>query len=112
MNVIPFRMEKPQPEALVLPILIDPNAKLEEGHLIACSFMESDHVMIWTWYGPTGKDGNGRFVKKGDPRETFATDVFRYSQRNIDDGVFKVLGKVIAGVGPAQPCPKMWRDNR
>ena len=74
-NVVPFERPKRPPVLgwLELGAFVDPNAKLEEGDLIACHFQNSNEIMFWVWYGPTGRDCNGRFIRRGDPRETFDT---------------------------------------
>ena len=104
-NVVPFeRPKRPQVQGwLELTAFIDPNAKLEEGDLIACCFRNSDQIMFWVWYGPTGRDSEGRFCKHGDPRATFDTDHFHYSTKCIRDGHFTILGKLLVGLGPAEP---------
>jgi hypothetical protein len=73
-NVIPLRRAKPPARhCLVLTATIDPNVTLEERNLVAFCWVNED-VRTATQYSgdggaPTGRDGNGRFVKKGSPDE-------------------------------------------
>jgi hypothetical protein len=99
-NVIPFRQPSPKPQSyLLLTTLVNPKGPLEEGGLVAFGWPREDgtagNVMFFCWWGPTGRDGNGRFVKKGSPEEHFATDGMRYCVNDLNRGRIKVLGKVV-----------------
>src|SRR5690348_17081980 len=72
-NIVPFR----RPTGPVKPMFpvtawIQPNKPLEVGDLVAFQLGDRDGSMLMfrQWYGPDGRDENGRFVKKGSTQET------------------------------------------
>jgi hypothetical protein len=101
-NVIAFRQPRtPAPQFLVVRALIDPNRPLEQGDLVALCWTRKDgtpgEVLFWRWWGPTGRDCHGRFVPKGSPRECYELDGMKYCIEDLNDGHFKILGKVLGG---------------
>ena len=103
-NVVPLR--QPTPSAapyLLLTTLIDPNTDLRKGDLVAVTWMKNGapgDVLFWRWWGPTGRDGKGRFVEKGSPDEHYETDGMKYCVKDLrphgpGDIVFKILGKIV-----------------
>jgi hypothetical protein len=100
-NVVPFARPKPAPHYLLLTTLIDPSAPLQEGDVVACRFANGQSVLFWIWWGPTGRDVNGRFVKKGSPREASLVGFMKYTAQDIRDG-FTILGRVYAAHGPVE----------
>jgi len=93
-NVVPFR---PPLKYQVVTTLVDPNGPLKPGDIVAIQFINRDgkygEVLFGKWYGPSGRDERGRFVRKGSPDETTETDFFNYTRPTI----FRILGKVFAG---------------
>ena len=81
----------------VVTTVIDPDAPLRKGDSVAfCWFREGGtpgEVMISRYWGPTGRDAKGRFVKTGSCEEEHALDHFTY--RPGDDQPFRILGKVV-----------------
>jgi len=103
-TVLPFRPRArpaPAPQYVLLTTLVDPNATLLEGDLVAFSMARRDgsfgDVMFGWWEGPTGRDGNGRFVKKGSPAEYYSMGWWKYCGQDLECGRFKIVGKVLAG---------------
>lgn len=98
-NVVPFRKLTGRriTSCPVVTAVIDPDAPLRAGDSIAfCWFREDgtpDEVMITRYWGPTGRDALGRFVKAGSPDEEHALDHFNY--RPGEDQPFRILGKVV-----------------
>jgi hypothetical protein len=88
--VIPFRRkpEPPKPTGWMLTALIDSNANLEADDLFACYLSDPNQVMFWKWYGPTGRDTNGRFCKRADSREKIATDHIGFSMQTFGMVIF------------------------
>lgn len=103
-NVVPFRQPTPPaPHYLLLTTLIDPNTDLREGDLVAVTWMKNGapgDVLFWRWWGPTGRDGDGRFVKKGSLDEHYELDGMKYCTKDLTVSrfgyEFKILGKVVA----------------
>ena len=61
-----------------------------------CWFREdgSQHeVVLARYWGPTGRDRKGRFVKPGSPEEELEFDRFTYSP--VEDGSCRILGKAV-----------------
>lgn len=99
-NVVPFRARKRPKSKQSYPVVttvIDPDAKLCPGDTVAfCWFRDdgSQHEVVLTRYwGPTGRDVKGRFVKAGSPHEEHALDNFSYCPGR--DRHCRVLGKVV-----------------
>ena len=100
-NVVPFRQPAPAaPHYLLLTTLVDPNSPLEEGDLVAFRLTRQDgtlgDVLFWRWWGPTGRDGRGRFIKKGSLDEHYELDCMKYCVKDLNSGGLKILGKVLA----------------
>ncbi len=102
-NIIPFQKrlgrstEGRLKSCPVVTTVIDPDTPLREGDSVAfCWFREDGtpgEVMISRYWGPTGRDSKGRFVRAGSPEEEYALDHFAY--RPGDDQPFRILGKVV-----------------
>ena len=99
-NVVPFRARKRQKTKQSYPVVttvVDPNAKLHPGDTVAvCWFRDngSQHeVTLSRYWGPTGRDAKGRFVKAGSPREEYALDHFSYCPGENEN--CRILGKVV-----------------
>jgi hypothetical protein len=114
-NVVSFPRPEPEtPHYLLLTTLIDPNSPLEEGDLVAVQWTTKGvpgDVLFWRWWGPTGRDGNGRFVKKGSPDEYYELDGMKYCVKDFSrdrfGNWFKILGKVMLArdLGERLPLP-------
>jgi hypothetical protein len=102
-NVVPFKAPASQAQKsyLTMQVIIDETSSLQQGDLVAWQFREGDIVMLTHWWGPTGRDGNGRFVAKGSPEEHFSLDVMRYRP---GDGL-RILGRVVCGGLPGALTP-------
>lgn len=98
-NVVPFRKptDRRSTSCPVVTTVIDPDSPLRPGDSIAfCWFREDGtpgEVMITRYWGPTGRDAEGRFVKAGSREEEHALDHFNY--RPGEDQPFRILGKVV-----------------
>ena len=107
-NIIPFRKSKDRHKAdrhkadrprsyPVVTTVIDPDVPPRSGDTVAfCWFREDGtpgEVMISRYWGPTGRDAKGRFVKAGSEHEEHAFDHFTY--RPGDDQHYRILGKVV-----------------
>ncbi len=110
-NVIAFPETKPREAAkyFVTSALIEADAQLLQGDLVACCWLRKDgtygDVMFWQWWGPTGRDGKGRFVKKGSPLECCEVGGMPFLLRDLGKGSFRILGKVLWGNSPVEWTP-------
>src|SRR5690348_7182259 len=96
-NVVPFPQSTPPSKPfIVLKALVDTCSPLEEGDLVAFRFGDSQTVLFWHWWGPTGRDKRGRFVEKGSPRETIKLDDLSYTVAHRGPARVTILGKVLA----------------
>ena len=98
-TVVPFRQPSPKPPSyLLLTTLVDPNAPLEEGDLVAFGWLNKNghpgDVMFERWWGPTGRDEHGRFVKKGSARECYVLEGLKYCPADLASR-FRYYGKVL-----------------
>jgi hypothetical protein len=109
-NVVPFRQPAPPAKPyLLLTTLIDPYSPPERGDLVAFRFDDSQTLLFGYWWGPTGRDGKGRFVKKGSPRETIRLDDLSYTVAHRGPAHVTILGKVLAAKDLGErltPSPK------
>jgi len=99
-NVVPFHKPAPPPKApsyLLLTTMVDSDTPLEEGDLVAFQLNQNSPVMFQYWWGPTGRDGAGRFIKKGSPDECYQLDGLKFSAKDCAKYGFKILGKVMPG---------------
>jgi hypothetical protein len=86
-NVVPFRKANPPSlHCFFLQTLVDPNTPLEEGDLVAGQFVPGKEVMFSYWLGPTGRDCDGRFIKKGSPHEATRLDWMKYTEDSLRRG--------------------------
>jgi hypothetical protein len=96
-TINPFRqLTPPRPQYVVLTTLVDPNAPLKEGDLVAFCWARKDgtvgEVIFGRCWGPTGRDANGRFVRKGSRDEHYETEVGMYCAEDLS---VQILGKVL-----------------
>ena len=87
-NVVPF---KSRPRNLI--VTVDCSTPLEEGDLIAMQ-LSNGRALLVRWFGPTGRDWQGRFVKKGSAEECYETDFIKYCALDLARGHLKILGSV------------------
>jgi hypothetical protein len=75
--------------------LIDNTRPPEPGELVAYQFSfegKWGSVYFARWEGPTGRDENGKFIRKGSSEEYHALDTgLKYS---ADDDCIRILGTV------------------
>jgi hypothetical protein len=110
-NLVPF---KPRPAQRVhkfkaLTVFIDDTAPLQDGDLVAWTMPNKSgecdgRTMFGHWYGPEGRDGNGRFCHKGSPDEIAHIEFFKYCARDVERGLLKIYGKVVWALAP-DPAP-------
>jgi len=102
-NVIPLRKPKPpSAEYLILETAVDVRSPLVKGSHIAVCWPQDEAcggVIFQYWYGPTGRDSHGRFVKRGSPHEAIKCSGMSYTAEDIQTGWFKILGRVM---GPSR----------
>ena len=96
-NVVQFKARR-RGIMTVVKVVIDETNDLEEGDLVAYQLFGG--TMFGHWDGPTGKDGNGRFVARGSKNECSTIGDLKYCQRDIDEGRVRIIGKVIGGLAP------------
>lgn len=67
------------------------------GDLVAWSMPASINpggVRLDRWLGPTGRDRNGRFVRKGSEEERFLFDCgLIYRRLDVDRGLIRIFGR-------------------
>jgi hypothetical protein len=91
-NVVAF---KSNPRALEVKfglIAVLPHRDLRPGDLVA--FQWGKTLCLGVWYGPSGRDENGRFVTPGSPQETVELDMMKFTQDDLDSGTISIIGKV------------------
>ena len=97
-----YRKPPPEParERCAVRVAVYPKQELQEGDMVAIQFRGSRQVMFTRWFGRTGRDCCGRFVKKGSPNEAFRLDLgLIYTARQAEPGGFvQILGAVLSGV--------------
>ncbi len=84
---------------LVAAVVIDGRKPIEDGDLVAWQW-GGDKIMFSEWGAPNGRDSNGRFVPRGDPRECASLDGLRYCPNDTSEKLrwpIKVLGRVVIG---------------
>ena len=97
MNVVAFKrpeVPKPPPNEVFLTISAR-DVPPEPGDLVAWRFSDTKRpgvFILGIYEGPTGRDGNGRWVKKGSRDEHYALDGLLYRP-----GQVTILGVVARG---------------
>ena len=88
--------------------IVDRDLKPKDDDLVYARFRFRDHpkmnfeklLPFWT---RGGKDGNGRFVRAGDPREIVACIApMAIAREDFDNGVVTILGTASYSVSPEQ----------
>jgi hypothetical protein len=108
-NVVPFPKRDHQSHAKVttspvyieLETVINTSSPLEEGDLVAWHFgteISGMVVMFDYWFPPKGRECNGHFVAKGSPRECAYLGPMSYCLEDLQQGKFRILGKVCGAV--------------
>ena len=96
-NVIPLMPKPKVPAVKLLTIMVKTDEPPEPGDLVAWTFgLCPKSFLLGIYEGPTGRDGHGRFVKKGSPKEHSAIDALHY----IPGRGVTILGKVVNGAWP------------
>lgn len=99
-NVVAFRARGRSKSGQSYPVVttvIDPDAPLRPGDTVAFCWFRKDgsqhEVLLSRYWGATGRDDRGRFVKAGSPREEYALDHLTYCPAR--DRHCRILGKVV-----------------
>ncbi len=88
--------EKVVPPFPTLLARILPDEELMVGCVVAYHFLprRPSRLLLGVWEGPTGRDGNGRFVPAGSKDECNRLSFFTYTQSDIDNGLVTIVGVV------------------
>jgi len=109
-NVVPLQVWKdtrPRKIVTTVEVIIDDTRPLEEGDLVAFTWPPGADGKTWPtmfgwWEGATGRDGNGRFAKRGSDDECCSLGFMRYTAKDVKSGRLRILGKVIYGMEPVR----------
>ena len=68
--------------------------------MVAFQFLTPGHppgpVIFDRWWGPTGSNEKGRFVKRGSPEECSQLSFLKLRARNIKEQRYvRILGKIV-----------------
>jgi hypothetical protein len=83
--------------ALGVQTIVDAKAEPTEGDLVAFCLGRGRPVSFGVWRGWTGRDSNGRFVRRGSPNEAFVIDQILCTREGLADERVEVLGVIREG---------------